>query len=145
MLTRSGKRKSADEIAPRERTTPLPSSVHITSDLVGSSAMESLDSPETTTSQYRGDIADTPAESIPLDKPDMAPRKSNDSPLLANIKGEKMPSTGPLEIMCDDQHLPILHIKLATEIDRMASYDFRANTMGRDQARSSGQTRALET
>ncbi|KAI0399343.1 hypothetical protein F4802DRAFT_610935 [Xylaria palmicola] len=125
MLTRSKKRKSAGEIAPGEKTMPLPSSAHIPPDPVASPAMGSPDSPKTTTSQYQGDMADTPAESIPLDKPDTALPKSTDSPLLANIKGEKMPSTGFLESGLDEINLTSLHVNLADEISVMARQRFQ--------------------
>ncbi|KAI8624132.1 hypothetical protein F5Y19DRAFT_480898 [Xylariaceae sp. FL1651] len=125
MRTRSSKRKSADEIAPREKTTPLPSSAHIPADLAASSAMRSLDSTKTTASQYQRDMADTPVESIPLEKPDTALRESNDGPRLAKIKEEKMPTTSLIESTYNEQNFVATHVKLSNEIHLMAEVSFQ--------------------
>ncbi|KAI1307058.1 hypothetical protein F5Y03DRAFT_405661 [Xylaria venustula] len=126
MQTRSSKRKAAGEIARSEKTTPLPSSAHIPPDLVASSAMGSLDSLKTTTSQQQGDMADTTTQSTPLDKPDTALRKSTDSPLPANTTGgENMPSLGFLESQLDENNLTSLHANLASEISLMVHQRFQ--------------------
>ncbi|KAI0414700.1 hypothetical protein F5X98DRAFT_365626 [Xylaria grammica] len=121
----SNKRKTAEQMAPREKTAPSSPSAHISSDLIAPSTTGSSDSPKTTTNQHHGDAAGAPVESIPHGKLETAPHTGEAHRLLAKTEGERMPSDGPFEVQYDSFFLTNIHDKLRSHISGLADNFFK--------------------
>ncbi|RWA04495.1 hypothetical protein EKO27_g10610 [Xylaria grammica] len=119
MQPSSNKRKTAEQMAPREKTAPSSPSAHISSELIVPSTGSS-DSPKTTTNQHHGDAADAPVESIPLGELETAPHMSEAHRLLAKTEGERMPSEGALEARYESFFLTNIHDRLCGYISGLA-------------------------